>query len=225
MKKGNYNCYVIYFSERKVKGKTKYQFKNWEVYHGVSKELACFYAFKNSNGQMLGFNQPFTEKAEVLKAKFVLSYNPYDNVICIVQKYSLKQGRGWEAQYPLHPLISISIGNFSHQIEEYINCFKDYDKEKKTDYSIEAANIWGPRNLIPAGYKHVESGEVQEGDLYWKYDSYGSRLGDYWCECEISFSGHKPGSKIELSGIVNVNEDGSKETVNFYHPFVVRKKQ
>lgn len=224
MKKGNYNCFVIYLSKREVRGKTKYQLKNWEVYHGVSKELACFYAKKNGY-KILGFNQPFTKKADVLKAKFVFSYDPYENVVCIVQKDRLKQGRGWNAQYPLHPHLGISLENFSRQMERIIDCFKDYDKEQKRDYSIEASYIWGPRNLIPSGYEHITSGKVQEGDLYWESSSYGRIMNDYWCNCEISFSAHKPGSEIKLSGIVFKHSDGSEDIVNFYEPFVVRKKQ
>ena len=224
MKKGNYNCFVIYFSKRKVRGKTKYQFKNWEVYHEVSKELACFYAFKNGR-KMLGFNQPYIEKAEVLKAKYVFSYDAYDNVVCIVQKNRMKQGRGWDVHYPLHPLLGISLENFSLQIEKIIDCFKDYDKEKRTDYSIEANRVWGPRNLIPSGYEHITSGIVQEGDLYWESDCFGRRLNDHWFKCEISFSGHKPGSKIKLDEFTVIYSDGRRMTTNFYYPFVVRKKQ
>lgn len=223
MKKGNYDCYVVYLSKRKVRGKVKYQMKNWEVYHGVSKELACFYAYKNGR-EMLGFNKCFTELADIPKAKIVLSYNPYDNIVCVVQKYSMKQGRGWDAKYPLHPHIGISLENFSYRMERIIDCFNDNKKSIK-DHSIEARRIWGPRNLIPSGYEHITSGKVQEGDLYWCYDSYDRGMNDYWLECEISFSGHKPGSEIKLSEFTVIYSDKSRNTTVFYDPFVVRKKQ
>lgn len=223
MKKGNYDCYVIYLSKRKVRGKVKYQMKNWEVYHGVSKELACFYAYKNGR-EMLGFNKCFTELADIPKAKIVLSYNPYDNIVCVVQKYSMKQGRGWDAKYPLHPHIGISLENFSSKMERIIDCFNDNKKSIK-DHSIEARRIWGPRNLIPSGYEHITSGKVQEGDLYWCYDSYDRRMNDHWLECEISFSGHKPDSEIKLSEFTVIYSDKSRNTTVFYDPFVVRKKQ
>lgn len=222
-----YNCYIIYIKERKVKDKVKYEFMNYEVYNDISKELACYYAIKHKC-RICGFKG--NERCEPLLADYVIGYHKWCNdiTICKIEPLHDEEYINSISEvtiYPHHNHISFTISKkriFQEQVEKIIkfNELKEFE-----DYSIEAFKIWAPNNLIPKGYKHITSGEIEEGDYYFDSHSFTDSP-DTWLSVNVSFSFYKLGKKIEIQGIKyngGRNGNGIDEITHYYEPFVIRK--
>lgn len=223
MRKRNYECIVLKLKRHNVKEKTKYELMGVTTYQGLTKELACFYVYKESYHYMCVKHK---EPCKFSESEAIVGYNYCGNdvVFCIAHKRYVTMDR------ENHPTIifpevnysSVAIDRFfNDKINHFIELMEKDDKCE--DLSIECTFIWGPENLIPKGFEHIKTGKVLDGDYYW--DSRDC----LWQDVGVSFSSFKPGTEIQEKGICYKNGKSGKESedeiVNFYEPFVIRKKK
>lgn len=224
MRKRNYDCIVLKLKRHNVKEKTKYELKGVTTYRGLTKELACYYVYRASYRYLCVKHK---EPCNFSESKAIVGWDRCGNdvVFCVAQKRYVSRKRNNDpiCIFPEVDRFSLEIDRF---MNDRINYFIELMEKQKNheDLSIECCNIWAPENLIPKGYEHIKTGKVMDGDYYW--ESYH----DYcWQSVGVSFSRFKPGTDIKEEGICYKHGKSGKEPedeiVNFYRPFIIRKKK
>lgn len=224
-----WNCYVLYIKKRKCRDKIKYELIDYEVYPNISKELAFYLAVKKDCG-LSGFTGK--KPCHPMKGKQIIGFHQWCNdvIVCQISKIQTSDiNKIIGSDISIYPQINnISFrANKSDFSESISNLVSHYENGVFADFSIDAFNIWAPNNLIPKGYDHITSGEVQEGDYYFDSKTHSNSL-DTWLSVDVSFSGYKPSRKIELRGVKYVGDNhryrDNGEVVNYYQPFIIRKR-
>ncbi len=222
-----FNCEIFKIKERKIKDKLKYVIVGYRIYPNVSKELALYLAVKFGGG-ITGLDKD-NAPCHPNEADKVVGFSKWYNDIAIVAVHPVYQNGNQDIEglslIPRLEYYSLPIADkwFCGSVERIIR----FSRENiLCDFSIEASHLWGPNSLIPKGYEHVNSGNIQEGDYYFRYDSYGKVL-DNWTSVDVSWSSCKPGGKVEYRGILGYRGDHGYhkdgETTFAYDPFVIRK--
>lgn len=224
MEKKRFDCFILKLKEYKVKNKTKYELIGVTAYQGLSKELACYYVV-NESYRYTGIKH--REPCKFSEADSIVGYNYCGNDItfCFAQKRYITREVEKDpiSIYPKIDYCGFEINkSIKEQIHHYIDLMKKMEKEE--DLSVECYHIWAPESLIPKGYEHITNGKVVTGDYYWEH----YYKPNHWQNVDVSFSRFKPGTEIKTSGICFKNgktgTESEDEIVNFYHPFIIRKK-
>ncbi|MBK5722916.1 hypothetical protein JGH11_18765 [Dysgonomonas sp. Marseille-P4677] len=222
-----YNCYVLFIKERKYKDKTKYELINYEVYPNINKELACYFAVKKS-GNLSGFTN--NKPCHPMKGEQVIGFYKWGNDITICQVVKVPvfdiNKLSDTSIFPKIECISYEVNkrDFNDQIAKLVSLWED---GIFADFSIDAFDVWGPKNLIPKGYVHIKEGEIKNGDYYFESNTYPSSPIANWLSVDISYSSHRPNKKIEIRGVKYVGTHryrNENEVIKYYYPFIIRKK-
>ena len=205
-----YNLYIVNFKELRRKEKIKREITKVKFYDKISFDLANYFAV--SNGCALRFLDKKGNVSIRRNAEKAIGYGHYDKVIAfITPNIRTKKVDFNTSIYP--DIYSVTLSTNMIDFSRYEKLINDHENSF-FDYSIDAANIWGPSELIPIGFINITEGLVQEGDYYWDYNSF---KGGHFIKCDVSFSPLKVGREIEYSG----REEN--EVTKYCNQFIIRK--
>lgn len=208
----------------------KYRIKQWKCYRHVNRQLACYYMSKEGCHQQLGATRKGNPTSP-MNGDSIVGMEKYDlnNIkFCLAQPIIERNDDcSDELIFPHIPIVSLTPNpEVFHKLVE--KCIKWFEwpgpKNCATDYSIQCAYEWGPRNLIPKGFEQVTEGEVQLGDYIWQSKHHSNF--DYWGKVNTASSAFvHPGTPIERRGIIFNHRNGKSTKFDYYEPFVIRRKQ
>lgn len=227
MRKGNYDCIVLKLKRHNVKEKAKYELMGFTIFSGLTKELACYYVYKNS---YVYTGIKHSEPCKFSESDSIVGYNYCGNdfTFSVAQKHYTSRDRD-KNPICIFPEVKHYGVTFERTQKDRVRYFIELleKQDEGEDLSIECSNIWAPENLIPKGYEHIKEGKVMDGDYYW--ESYYTNKVDCWQNANVSFSRYKVGSEIKVSGVCYKNgksgNESEDEVVNWFEPFIIRKKK